>query len=188
MLKNLFQKLAVATAGVALSCAVVGAKPAEAAQFDFSYSGDGVEASGILTTTDLDPSTNTYTVTGISGERNGVLISGLLPPNTFPSDVLPNNNLLFQSSPFLDIGGFSYSAGSRYYNPYFSSSLSSYLEFANLPGTTEVGNNLPTSIAFSLQPTQSVPEPSAINFNVVIAGSALWLVKRKLSASRKTKV
>lgn len=93
-------------------------------------------------------------------------------------------------NPHLNIGGFSYSAGSRYYNPYFSSS-SSYLELANVPGTTEVRNNPATSIAFSLsslQPTQSVPEPSAINFNVVIAGSALWLVKRKLSASRKTKV
>jgi hypothetical protein len=83
---NLKTSSIAAVGAVCLALSV--SESAQAAQlFDFSYSGSGVSASGQLTTT--DPVNNIYTITGITGQRNGVAIgslaSGFIP---FPSNTL----------------------------------------------------------------------------------------------------
>src|SRR5271169_1217334 len=59
--------------------------------FYFSYSANGIAATGVLTTTGTD---GDYTVTDILGSRNGIDVSGLLPPGAFQN----NDNLLFYSN------------------------------------------------------------------------------------------
>jgi hypothetical protein len=90
---------------------------ARASLFDFSYSGDGVVANGVLTTGAFSDNVGGFgfagwQIVGISGTRNGVAISGLwLDPN-FPDpsvigDVEFDNALL--SAPLgFDYWGLSY--------------------------------------------------------------------------------
>ncbi|MBW4423337.1 MAG: hypothetical protein KME50_02440 [Nostoc desertorum CM1-VF14] len=75
---KLVKKLGIATASAVISITGVGASSAaQAVQlFDFQYSfpsyetnSTGISASGTLTTTDLDPIKNNYTITGIAGTR-----------------------------------------------------------------------------------------------------------------------
>lgn len=110
---KLTKKLGIATAGVVLGLAGVSIpSSAQAAQlFDFNYSFGGatpVSASGTLTTTDLNPGNNSYTVTGITGTRtfNGVTqnILSLIAPGDFQG----NDNLLFANAPFLGFNGISF--------------------------------------------------------------------------------
>lgn len=67
----------------------------------FSYTGTGVSASGVLSTNDL--SGGTYLINGISGQRNGEAILGLVPAGTIftPGGSLFSDNLLYPVSPFL---------------------------------------------------------------------------------------
>ena len=90
-------------------------KPVQADDFAFSYvfsqAANGqipVSASGLFTTTPLDPVNNIFTITGISGTRvfDGITqnITGLIAPGEYGG----NNNLLFAMEPLLDNNGFSY--------------------------------------------------------------------------------
>ncbi len=107
---------------------------ATSSSVNFSYSDPEVTASGVLQTT-LDPATQSYQITGITGTRNGVAIDSLLPPdyqtNINGIEVTAgegNDNLLQTSFPFLDESGFSYSAGGQTYNVYYSTG--GYYEFS----------------------------------------------------------
>jgi hypothetical protein len=66
--------------------------------FSFSYTGDGISASGELLTSDITvtnvdgTSFSGYDVLGITGQRNGVAITGLLDNPAFPG---PSNNGTF---------------------------------------------------------------------------------------------
>ena len=85
------------------------AAPAHADTFDFSYSGSGFTASGTFTT-DAE-SGGSFLITGITGTQDGLAIT-LLPALTF----LSNDNLLFPAQPFLDLEGFTFSAGGITFN------------------------------------------------------------------------
>ena len=97
---------------IALGLAITGASSSARADllWDFSYTGTGltgtgaaapaISASGQLTTTDTLVG-GAYTITGITGMRNGVAISALLAPGVIQG----NDNLLFPSAPPLTNNG-----------------------------------------------------------------------------------
>lgn len=189
---KLSQKLAVATTGVALSFVAVGTKPAHAQNaFDFQYSfpgfgasGTPVSATGILNTTDLDPATNAFTITGISGTRtvSGVTesIIGLLAPGSFGG----NDNLLFASQPFLSNNGVSFFvAGAGNVNVFFSSDENAYTEFNRRVG---YGN-------FTVTPRNATPVPGpefspALSFLALGAWGTMAHLKRKKQKALKVAV
>lgn len=90
------QSLAVAT----LALSVWGSAHADQV-WAWSYSGSGVMASGTLTT--AGPATSFEDVIAISGMRNGVAITGLVPLDTDP-DYLYDNQFRFTSPSFTDGG------------------------------------------------------------------------------------
>lgn len=141
--------------------------------FAWSYTGDGVNASGTFTT---DPiSGGTYLITGITGQRNGEIITGL---STFGGA----NNLLYTVFAYFDIFGLSYVAGGTAYNVYGTGQVPG-------PGVGEV----PIEGYFSLDPVPhtvnteltnlsitrlgEVPEPSS--FFLVSSGVAAALLRRR---------
>jgi len=99
------------------------ATSAEAAQWRWSYHGDGVAASGTFATTDKPNADGFYEITAITGETNGVAIAGLQPPGTsIPSnDGYPVANLVRTAAPQLSIHGFGYKlADGTYANPFYA--------------------------------------------------------------------
>jgi hypothetical protein len=160
--------------------------PGQAAQiFTFDYflpaPPDGFEilASGILTTTNLDPITNTYTVTAISGTRS---IDGLPGAITGLIDV-PGSNLLYAGQPWLNLDGLYFAAWNPYsfilqeVNLYYVSGALSYTE-----NWTEAGYGV-----LHIAPAQSgppVPEPSAL---LLLASGliAIGFGRRSRSAGRR---
>jgi hypothetical protein len=110
---------------LAFSLAVAGALlalPAEALEWKWSYQGEGVAASGAFTTKDRPNADGFYEITGITGEANGVAITGLQPPGTsIPgNDGYPVDNLIRAEAPQLSVHGFGYKlANGTYANPYY---------------------------------------------------------------------
>ena len=95
---------------------------ADALEWRWSYQGEGVEASGSLTTKDTPNADGLYEVTGITGEMNGVAISGLQAPGTsIPgNDGYPVDNLVGAEGPHLTLHGFGYAlANGSYANPFY---------------------------------------------------------------------
>jgi len=66
--------------GLAAVLLLVPTAHAGAVYFEFTYTGPGVSASGILTTTPVVP--GEYLITGVSGQRNGSPITAFLYPTT----------------------------------------------------------------------------------------------------------
>ena len=98
---------------VASACAMV-ASPASAAEFSYSYFSGTVFASGIFTTTDtttLVDGREAYTVTGMTGARDGIAIAGLNA--TYPGAAGGSDQYLFATGvPVTEFGiGFDYVNG-----------------------------------------------------------------------------
>jgi hypothetical protein len=106
---------------VAASAALV-ARPAAALEWRWSYQGEGVTASGAFTTKDKPDGDGFYEITGITGEANGVAITGLQPPGTSVpgNDGYPVDNLVRTDAPRLTMHGFGYAlANGAYANPFY---------------------------------------------------------------------
>jgi hypothetical protein len=106
--------LVIATALVAL--------PAKASEWRWSYQGEGVAASGILTTKDAPNADGFYEITGIKGDMNGVAITGLQPAgSSIPgNDGYPVDSLIRTEAPQLSLHGFGYAlADGTYANPFY---------------------------------------------------------------------
>lgn len=106
---------------------LIGAMPlatsAEAAKWRWSYHGEGVAASGTFATTDKPNADGFYEITAITGEANGVAITGLQAPGTsIPgNDGYPVDNLVRTTAPQLSIHGFGYNlADGTYANPFYA--------------------------------------------------------------------
>lgn len=183
---KLHQKLAIATTSALSYAAINILTSAQAAQFNFNYSLPGINpnaqavtASGVLTTTNLDLQTGTYTITGISGTRNGQQIISLLPLYSYGV----NDNLLNETEPFLTSNGFTYKVsglgddGLGDVNINYTSS-----------GYTEYADNVGFG-PFSVPPVAGpnftpVPEPDFDLGVTIIAGSIIaWSLKHKNSLS-----
>ena len=112
--------------------------------WSFNYSGIGVTASGILTTSDtpdLGFGPNAYDIVGISGVSNGVPITGIVPP----SGVVTNNfgflydNVLYGTQPFFDMNGLLYSGfygatPNVIFNVWYDASQQEYFEYTYQDG------------------------------------------------------
>jgi hypothetical protein len=102
--------------------AALVALPAKASEWRWSYQGEGVAASGILTTKDAPNADGFYEITGIKGEMNGVAITGLQPAGTsIPgNDGYPVDSLVKTEAPQLSLHGFGYAlADGTYANPFY---------------------------------------------------------------------
>lgn len=80
-----------------ISSAVAGitssiASPAQAIMWNWSYEAPGVTASGTLTTTNNDTTNGYYTISGITGKRNGYEITGLVPAHSGNGAIWWNND------------------------------------------------------------------------------------------------
>ncbi len=190
-LKFQVKALSLAAAGTAAIGAVFWAlAPAEAANFNFSYSGVDefsgapVNASGILTT---DP-VNTTLVTGISGRRNGALITALAPVGTSDN----NDNRLYPNFPQLDGGGISYSTaptssnGPTSFNVYYGTGgRSQELPIAYYEDSLNQSGLITTQAKVNFSATP-VPAP-AVGKAWLVVGGLGWLMKRKVAQLQKTK-
>ena len=139
-------RIAVTTLALVSTLAV--AASARADVFDFSYSGSGVTASGVITTT--APVDGVYTVTDISGTRNNVQITGL---STFDGA----DDLLSTTSPYVDFNGIAFTtADNTAYDLYLS-------PFSGTDGHLVEENPSGFDIEINLTPQMSsAPEPSSL--------------------------
>ena len=150
-----------------LCFALILASTANADTFAFSYSYDGVFASGSFDADPLAP--GQVLITSITGQRNGVEIASLDAPGTFGD----NDNLLsFPDEPYLTFSGVSFQdADGLNYNLYFDQE--SYRE--SLDGYT---TGVPMILTIESIP-EAVPEPSSL----ALLGSGLLgslsLVRRR---------
>ena len=98
------------------------ASGAQASTWRWSYQGEGVAASGAFTTKDAPNADGFYEITGITGEANGVAITGLQSSGTpIPgNDGYAVDNLVRRDAPRLTIHGFGYAlANGTYANPFY---------------------------------------------------------------------
>jgi hypothetical protein len=105
-----------------LIAAALVAPSAGASEWRWSYQGEGVTASGVLTTKDAPNAEGFYEITGIKGEANGVAITGLQPAGTsIPgNDGYPVDGLVRAEPPQLSLHGFGYAlADGTYANPFY---------------------------------------------------------------------
>ena len=186
---KLVKKLGIATASAVIGITGVGASSAaQAVQlFDFQYSlpnyeanGTPISASGILTTTDLDPIKNNYTITGISGTRKAQGITekiiGLLSPGTYGI----NDNLLNASTPLLTQNGFSYlvSGSGEHGNGNVNLFYSSFNEgYSELSSDVDYGS-------FSVIP-RPIPEPYTVSGSLLALGFGWWTKRKQAVAFQK---
>jgi hypothetical protein len=102
--------------------AALGARSAAALEWRWSYQGEGVAASGAFTTKDAPNADGFFEITGITGEANGVAITGLEPPGTSVpgNDGYPVDNLVRTEAPQLTMHGLGYAlVDGTYANPFY---------------------------------------------------------------------
>lgn len=175
------------TAAAVLACGLALAVPecARAAiTWDWSLTGTGIDAAGTFTTSDTADSSGFYAITGITGSRNGVAITGLEPANTaIPGDEpYIVDDLLSASGPQLTLNGFGFSmADGSYSNPYYDTygTPSAYYEVYSTPADSSGDYNIvepPVTFAAAqaapgtISVVTSVPEPGTPG--LVLAGIA----------------
>ncbi|WP_103123469.1 PEP-CTERM sorting domain-containing protein [Nostoc cycadae] len=139
--------------------------------WQWSYFGSGITASGNLITNDTPDNSGLYQILGISGTRNNETITGLQPTGTPIPGNEPFNvdNLISLNSQQLTGDGFGYSTSSgSYASPFFASFLATpgYLEVFSAPPILSGFGNLGTEdselpIVFSAR-IISIPEPTSI--------------------------
>jgi hypothetical protein len=165
---------------------------ASALNWNWSYSGTGIAASGTFITDDTPDNLGFYLITGITGTRNGETITGLQAAGTpIPgNEPFPVDNLISFNPQQLTIDGFGYStSGGNFVNPFFANFLSppGYLEVFSAPPFTP-GNLGPEDselpISFSATPI-IVPEPTS-TLSLLALGTlgAASTLKRKLKQSK----
>jgi hypothetical protein len=156
---------------------------AQALNWNFSYSGeddsgDPISASGILITDGTaynQPSTSPYTITGITGIRNGVSIGLLVAPR--PG--LNNDNQLFANRPnrLLSVSGFTYEINGQEFNVY-NPAARAYAENDSLSASNGVSFNVsPVAVPFDLSSTQGA-----------VIGVPLFISLRMLKKRRYHKI
>jgi hypothetical protein len=127
---------------IALAAGIAAAPlmPAEAARlWQWSYHGDAIHAGGTFTTGDTADAAGCFPITGVTGSRNGVAITGLQPAGT----PIPGNapyavdNLVCTGGAQLTGHGFGFAlADGSFVNPFFADfrAPKGYLEFFSANG------------------------------------------------------
>ena len=112
-------KLALA---LALAGAMVAGEAEASMQWRWTCKGEGFDASGAFTSGDTPDADGYYPITGLTGEANGVAITGLQPARTaIPgNEGWPVDNLVRSKPPQLSPGGFGFAlADGSYANPFY---------------------------------------------------------------------
>ena len=164
--------------------------------WNWGYDGAGVTASGTFTTNDAPNASGYFTILNITGQRNGVVITGLQDAGTS----IPGNepfavdNLLGETGPLLSVNGFGFSmANGTYANPFYAEFLPGYLEFFSaapfVGGSGLEDSELEVSFRASILRT-TVPEPAGSGL-VALALATIAFSRRALHGrtrvSRATK-
>jgi hypothetical protein len=128
---------------------------ASALEWRWSYDGEGIAASGMFTTSNAPDADGFYEITGISGEANGVAITGLQAPGTsIPgNDGYPVDNLVSAAAPQLSKHGFGYAlASGAYANPFYGAHFvpPGYYDFFSDP---KAGKTSEREVTFSATTT-----------------------------------
>jgi hypothetical protein len=152
--------------------AIAGALFAEPAiaeiLWNWSYTGNNINAAGTFTTSDIKDASGFYEITGITGSRNGEAITELFPAgNAIPGNepFVVDNLIRVDPQGQLSGEGFGFTtATGNHGNPFFA-------DFLPTPGYLEVFTTASTfsevPIMFSAVP---VPEPEA--YAMLLAGLA----------------
>ncbi|MEH2062654.1 MAG: PEP-CTERM sorting domain-containing protein [Nostoc sp.] len=172
---------------------------ASALSWNWNYSGTGIAANGTLTTNDTPNDLGFYLISGITGTRNGEIITGLQPAGTPIPGNEPFNidNLISLNTQQLTTDGFGYStSGGSYSSPFFASYLPTptYLETFSappiIPGFENLGlgdSELPISFSATII---TVPEPTSILSLLILGtlGAPSVLKRYKLSKFTQKKL
>jgi hypothetical protein len=133
--------------------------------WNWSYSGNGVPASGTFTTSDAPDGAGYSQVIRITGVENGVGITGLQPTGTtiLGNEPYAVDNLVSAVEPHLTAHGFGFSLpNGNYANPFFKNA--SYYEYLSIPPYVNgAGPEKPVSFSAAI-----VPKPSAAS--LMLAG------------------
>ena len=185
---------------IALFAALVAVMslPAHASMVNFqvSYSGSGVTGNLLLTTNGVLNGSGAYTITGVTGLRNGAAVTGLLPAGNNPANpncgmspcwTLVSDNLLFPTAPYLDTSGLTYTIGGGYgvsggdnINLYYASG--SYYDLTQSANAAACdGQSTCSYMGTPVSLTMSeVPEPGTLALlSIGLVGFALTLARRK---------
>jgi hypothetical protein len=138
----------------AVILAIQGKPPEAFLLWNWSYSGNGVSASGTFTTNDAPDGAGFYQIVGIAGAEKGVTITGLQPTGT----AIPGNepyvvdNLVSAAEPHLTTHGFGFSlANGNYDNPFYKGS-SCYEYLSMPPYANGAGPEAPVSFSAVIVP------------------------------------
>lgn len=169
----------------AVAALLASTAPASAAVFNWTYTGTitsggaAVNSAGTITTTDTTSTVagrQAYTVTGITGTRNGVDITGLAP--AFPTIFGGADNFLFVTGlPFTDLG-VSFSLANGTFANLFLDDVSTGEYFAtNLAGST--GRTNAIGVFTYSAANAAVPEPATWAMMLLGFGAMGYAVRRR---------
>jgi hypothetical protein len=149
----------ILAAATACFAALSSTPPVQAATWSWDYSAAGIAASGTFTTTDTPDSAGFFTVTAITGSRNGVAITGLEPAGSaIPgNDPYAVDDLVSIAGPQLTWNGFGYAlADGNWVNPFSDGSTA--WEYLSVPPYPQ-GAGQEVAVSFSAAP---VDEPATV--------------------------
>jgi hypothetical protein len=171
-------------AALGLCIALASPSPAQATLlWSWSYGAAGISAGGTLTTADVANSDGLYLITGVTGERNGVTITGLEPAGA----AIPGNepfavdDLISAIGPQLTGAGFGFSlADGNFANPFFASFLTpaAYLEFFSVPSNPAANTELPVSFTAAVVPEPGTAALALVGLGLVAASRSRRFYRR----------
>ncbi len=174
--------ITILTTGLLIGIAAFPGAAHASIVWTWGYSGNGIFASGTFTTLDSPDGQGGYSIIGITGVRNGQVITALQPTGTwipgnepFAVDNVVIAGLLAQ----LTEAGFGFAlADGSYANPFYADFLPTpgYLEFDSMPGS---GSSTELPIAFS---ATVAPEPST--FLLFLLSPSLYYVSAALRRAK----